>query len=69
MFEVIKYGQDKKGFFWVVGHYKENKLDFFEIFNTNVNNEEFFKTGKELPVKKFKISKSRDGKYRFYLEF
>lgn len=69
MFEVIKYGQDKKGFYWVVGHLKYDLLDFFEIFNTNINNEEYLKTSKDLKVKKFKISKDRNGKYHYYLEF
>ena len=69
MFEVLKYGQDKKGYYWVVGHLNHDIVDFFEIFNTNLKSEEILKTGKAIPVKKFKISKDKNGKYHYYLEF
>lgn len=68
MFEIIKYGKNQYGV-WVVGHYVDGKLDFFDVFNTNIKDENYFKDKTNLPVKKFKITRNRNKQIVFSLEF
>ena len=68
MLEIVKYGTSKYGV-WVLGHLKYEGLDFYDIFNTNLKDETLLKNSTTLKVKLFKISRNRNGKIVFSLEF
>lgn len=69
MLEIIKYGSSKYGC-WVLGTLKVGDLEIKDIFNTNIDDEEFFKDKTSCKVKKVKISRNSNKKYHvLYLEF
>lgn len=68
MLEVIKYGSSKYGV-WVIGHLKYDGLEFIDIFNTNLKDEEFFKDKTNVKPKMFKITRNRNKQIVFNLEF
>lgn len=68
MLEVIKYGSNKYGV-WVVGHLKYNGIDIFDIFNTNIKDESELKDRPTLKPKEIKISKDKNYRIVFRLEF
>lgn len=68
MLEIIKYGTSKYGV-WILGHLKYEGLDFYDIFSTNLSSEDSLKDKTTLKPKLFKISRSRQGKILFSLEF
>lgn len=69
MLEIIKYGSSKYGC-WVLGNLKLGDLEIRDIFNTNIDDESFFKDKTELKVKKVKISRNSKKHYHvFSLEF
>lgn len=67
MLEIVKYGTSKYGV-WILGHLKYDGLDFYDIFNTNIKNEDELKDKTVLKPKLFKISRYK-GKINFNLEF
>ena len=68
MLEIIKYGSTKYGV-WVIGHLRYEGLEIIDIFNTNLKDEEFFKDKTSCKPKLFKITRNKDKKIVFNLEF
>ena len=68
MLEIIKYGSSKYGV-WVVGHLKYEGLDLLDIFNTNLKDESVLQDKTTLKVKLLKITRAKNGKIQFALEF
>lgn len=68
MLEIIKYGTSKYGV-WVIGNLEYQEFSILDIFNTNIKDENFFKDKTQVKVKKFKVSKNKDKKIIFTLEF
>ena len=69
MFEIVKYGTSKFGNCWVLGHLHYQEFEIIDIFNTNIDDENYFKDKTNIKVKKFKISRNKTGKIVFSLEF
>lgn len=68
MLEIVKYGSNKYGV-WVIGHLKYQDVEFVDIFNTNIKDEDFFKDKTQVKPKKLKISKNKNKQIVFNLEF
>lgn len=68
MLEIIKYGTSKYGV-WVVGNLKYDGFELLDIFNTNLKDENVLKDHTSVKIKKLKISKDKNYKIHFYLEF
>lgn len=69
MLEIIKFGTSKYGKVWIIGCLKYQEIEVFDLFNTNLTDESTLKDKTNVKVKKFKISRNRDGKILFNLEF
>lgn len=69
MLEIIKFGTSKFGKVWIIGSLKYQEIEVFDLFNTNLTDESTLKDKTNVKVKKFKISRNRDGKILFNLEF
>ena len=69
MLEIIKYGTSKYGRVWIVGNLKYQEFEVLDIFNTNLSDENVLKDKTSIKPKLFKISRNKDGKILFNLEF
>ena len=69
MFEIIKFGTSQYGKCWVIGSLKYEGFEILDLFNTNITDENFFKNKTTIKPKLFKITRSKDKKIVFNLEF
>lgn len=69
MLEIIKYGTSKYGRVWIIGSLKYQGFEILDLFNTNLTDESVLKDKTNIKFKTFKISRNRDGKILFNLEF
>lgn len=69
MLEIIKYGTSKYGRVWIIGCIKYQGFEVLDLFNTNLTDESVLKDKTNIKFKTFKISRNRDGKILFNLEF
>lgn len=69
MLEIIKYGTSQYGKVWVIGSLKYDVFEVLDLFNTNLTDESLLKDKTTVKVKKFKITRNRDKKIIFNLEF
>lgn len=69
MLEIIKYGTSQYGRVWIIGTLKYDVFEVLDIFNTNLTDESLLKDKTSVKVKKFRITRNRDKKIVFNLEF
>ena len=69
MLEIIKYSTYKYGRVWIIGSLKYQGFEILDLFNTNLTDESVLNDKTNIKFKTFKISRNRDGKILFNLEF
>ena len=69
MLEILKYGTSQYGRCWVIGTIRAGDVEITDLYNTNITDESFFKDKTSIKIKKIKISRNKEKRIIFTLEF